>query len=717
MSTATDLLKDEVAADAKAGYSPGKKTRKIRAMIWSRYNAMKDDSGRKEAEAEWEDGDKQFRMYTPPKSTEDWRANFVLPDGFAAVQADAQEKIDRKSRPLLRAVGDDDGAKSAYGNSIMNHNMNRTGFDYQYFLAKYSAAIRGTSFLWDNWRTDQREVMDPVDVNEDGTLKYEKKTITDFDDDFTEWVENEWIFLDPAGDHIEKKRDCVRREILDIDEFTRIYGDRPDFKDTDKVKPGGELTRTAYFRQEADIDDREVEVLHYYNRSTDRYDALANNVVVREGYLNTKHKELPVTPIYHYYVPGRFWGFGIPRVIQSQTDERTTLRRMRVDRAKLQTNQMFFVDDRVDLDEEDTVSRPGGFIEINTGGVPLGNVVMPITHPDTPVSSYKEEELMLEDIRRAHGIDDRIQGVNVGGTATEAALLKESSLKRVNLIAQLAEMDALRRVGKIKWSNLQFFSPASTIVRITEDNEDRDRKTYRTITAEGQKFEITEDPATGKKQLKVNPIDGSSSFQLDPKHASFMEGDWDYVVDAEAFTVLSKPIQQAKITELLTLVAGVPSFLAELDAKKSMKRVYEIFDEKPKNWLKGSGRTSEEWRTLAEKENIVMSKGIMLDATEGAPPEHTEVHLDFAKSAEFEKLPEGIKAIFTFHIQGEHDNNPATGSFAEAAAAAGGANPTGNPVGAPAAPGGPAIQSADMTPSTVSGEASNNPDGGLGAPA
>lgn len=710
MSQATDLLDEETAADAKMDYRPGKAERKTRAFVWARYNAMKDDPGRKEAEGEWESADKQFRMYTPPKEADDWRANFVLPDGFAAVQADAQEKIERKSRPLLRAVGDDDGSVSAFGNGIMNWNMNRTGFDYQYFLAKYAAGIRGTSFLWDNWRTDERTVHDPVDVNEDGTLKYEEKKIIDFDDDFTEWVENEWIFLDPAGDHIEKKRDCIRREILDIDEFVRIYGARGDFKNTDKVRPGGELTRTAFFRQEKDIEDREVEILHYYNRSIDRYDAIANNVVVREGYLPTKHKELPVTPIYHYYIPGRFWGFGIPRVIQSQTEERTALRRLRLDRAKMQTNKMFLVDDRVDIDEEDAVVRPHGFIEINTGGVPLSQVITPLEYSDIPVSSYKEEELMLEDIRRAHGIDDRIQGVNVGGTATEAALLKESSLKRVNMIAQLAEMDALRRLGKIKWSNIQFFYPEATIEHITEENESKDKKIYRTISVEGKEFKIEKNSGTNEITLKTNPIDGTSSFKLDPKHARFMEGDWDYIVDAEAFTVLSKPIQQAKITELLNLIAGQPTWAAELDPKKSMKRTFEIFDEKPKNWLKGGGKTTEEWRQLAEWENVVMFNGVMLSPTPDCPAEHTEVHLDFTKTKEFVEANDGIKAIFTQHIQGEHDANPATGSFADAAAAAQGQGGTG-PVGAPPQPGGPQIQAADLTPSTVTGEASNNPSG------
>lgn len=710
MSQATDLLLDDPAStDAGINYRPGKKERKTRAFVWARYQAMKDDPNRKDAECDWDVADKQFRQYQPPKEPDDWRANFILPDAFAAIQADAQEKIERKSRPLLKGHDDDDSAEADYNNSIMTWNMNRTGFDYQFFLAKYSAGIRGTSFIMDYWRHDERQVMDPVDVDEDGNLKYKKKTIVDFDDDYSEWVENEEIFLDPAGDHIDKKRDMIRREILDIDEFNRIYGARSDFKNCELVRPGGDLTRSAFFRQESDIDDREVEILHYFNRSLDRYDVLANNVMVRMGYLPTKHKELPVTPIYHYKVPGNFWGMGIPKVIQAMTEERTAIRQLRMDRVKMQTNKMFLVDDRVDIDEEDAVVRPHGFIEINTGGVPLSQVIQPLEYSDIPASSYKEEDTILEDIRRATGIDDRIQGVSVGGTATEAALLKESSLKRVNMIAMLAEMDSLIRIGRLKWSNIQFFYPEPLIEKITQSDEDKEKKTYRRISVDGQKFEIQED-ADGKKSLKVNSIDGTSSFKLDPAHARFMEGDYDTVVDSEAYTPVSKPIKQAKITELLTLVSQNPLWMAQLEPQNSMKRTFQIFEENPKTWMKNSGQTTADQQQKAEWENTVMAQGQMLDPTEGATEEHTLIHLYYTETKAFENAPDAVKMIFTRHIQGEHDANPATGNFAQAAAAAGG-GATGAPVGAPSQPGGPAIPAADLTPSTVTGEASNNPSG------
>jgi hypothetical protein len=126
-------------------------------------------------------------------------------------------------------------------NAVLEYNMNNTDFDYQYFLAKLSAAIRGTSFLMCYWRTDKRRVKDPTGLNEDGTITYQEKEITDFDDDYCEWVPNEFIYVDEKAKHISEATDMFRREIINIDEFHRIYGNKPGFYDTITSWPGGIL--------------------------------------------------------------------------------------------------------------------------------------------------------------------------------------------------------------------------------------------------------------------------------------------------------------------------------------------------------------------------------------------------------------------------------------------------------------------------------------------
>jgi hypothetical protein len=684
--------------EATPAYHPNKRQRAVRRKVWNRYRDMADNQWRKDAEQDWDMADKQFRQWMPTRDPDDWRADISLPDGFAAIQAQMQETIDRQSRPELKRVEDSDVAKAAFANAIMTYNMDRTGFDFEYFKAKYAAAIRGTAFLFNYYRVDKREVYDPVSVNEDGTLKYKQKTITDFDDDFTEFVENEYIFTDETASHISYARDMIRREVLHEDEFERIYSQKPDFIDVDKVQCGDDTGDRSFFKLAHDMHGEDVEVLHYYNRATDEYLVLANNVTIHDGHIPYKHKELPIAVVYHYMIPGFFWGMGIPKVIWQLSEERRSLRNQNLDRQKLQLNKTFVVKDTAALDEEELYSRPHGMIEVNTAGASVSDTIVPLEYGDVPASYFRTEEVLLEDIRRAHGIDDRIQGVNVGGTATEAAILKESSQKRINLLARLVEMDTMIRLGRLKWSDIQFFYPAPKVERITEKNEEREKKVYKKITVKGKQFEVVKDDQ-GQSSLRFNEVNGDSSFTLDAKMARFMEGDFDVVIDSEAHSVLSKPIQQAKVTEMFTLLLSNPNIASVLDPKKAVFRYLEINEENPKDWMKGDGRSVQEMRALAEGENTVMAQGIPLPGTEGADEEHTLVHINFTQTSDFEKLPMVVQQIIKNHILEEHDNNPATGSAADllAGAQGGSAGVAGAPMpnGAPGA-GMNSLQSVDM---------------------
>jgi hypothetical protein len=687
-------------------YEPkNKKARAARQRIFNRFRTMRDDPIRKEAEEQWERADKMFRQWMPARDPDDWRSNIALPDGFAAVQAHMQETIDRRSRPTLSAVEHSDEAIEAFNNSIFNFSMDRTGFDHQTILAKQCAAIRGTGFVMEIYRLDKRTVQDPVRIDKEGNIVYQEKEITDFDDTYTKFVENEYIYLDPAGTSANGLRDMIEREILDIDEFKRIYGEREDFIDVDKVCGAGDISENVqYFERAKDIDDDGVEVLHYYNRSTDSYDVLANNILVRMGAIPFKHKELPIAIFYNYWIMGRIYGLGIPEVIYSLTEERKTSRNQVIDRGHLNQDKMFIVNDLVDIDEDEATARPHGFIRVNANGLPLNQVMQPLEYGDTPASYYRNDQMLLEDIRRAHGIDDRIQGVNVGGTATEAAILKESSQRRINLINQMAEMDTLVRLGRLKWSNIQFFYPASRVERITDENGERTKKVVRRIKVNGKSFRIVND--NGENRLSMEDIDGTSTFKLNSSMARYMEGDFDVTVKAAPSSVLSKPIKQAKTIEMLQLLTNNPATQSELEPRKVATRLLEINDEDPKNWLRGSGISEQKMMEMAELENQVMKGGTVLAPTEGATEMHTLMHIHYTETREFEELPPEIQQIFEAHILGEHDQNPNTGSAADMI---NGANPTPGAEGAGGA--GVAIQSADIQPSTVNGGEDTNTNG------
>lgn len=642
---------------SKPNYRPDKHQNDIRRTVYQRYYWLRDEPLRAEAEKEWEMADKEYAMPIPEPDN-DWRSKLELPDSFAAIQAQMQETVERKARPYLSATEESDEPTAEFANCILAYNMNNTDYDYQYFLAKLAAAIRGTSFLMEYWRTDKRRVKDPTGVDKDGNITYVEKEIIDFDDSYTEWVPNEFIYLDEKAKDVDEAVDMFRRQIVNIDEFHRIYGNKPGFYDTEYVVQGGDTSTKSFFQLPKDFMNRDVEVLHYYNRGIDAYWVVANNITVYDGPLPTKHKELPLAAQHQYRRPGRFWGAGIPKAIFMLSEERKAIRRLNLDRTKLNISGAFLHNSAFDIDDEDQQLVPGRWLSIDTNGQDIRTAVQKLEFGDVPPSYFRTEEILLEDIKRAHGIDDRVQGVNVGGTATEAALLKESALKRINLISVISEMTTVKRLGRLKWSNIQFFYPTPRFEQIYEGDKVKQQKVYKTVTVENKKFSIIDQD--GGKALNMEEIRGSSAINLDKSMAKYLEGNYDVSIDSDIYTPPSKALHQTQMTQTLSLLLGNPITASVIDPKKAVDWALSAVYEKPDKLLPGDGISDEDMQMLAEAENMVMSAGQPLSPTEGATTPHTMVHLNYTKSMDFQSLPPEIQQLFEFHITGEDQANPAT---------------------------------------------------------
>lgn len=674
-------------------YRPNKRKRAIRRKVYERFYFLRDEPNRKEAEADWEIADKEYGMVMPELDPNDWQSHLQLPDAFAAIQTQAQETIERKSRPTFRGTEESDEPIAEFNNSVLNYNMDNTGFDYQGFLSKLSASIRGTSFRKNYWRTDKRVVKLPESLNDDGTIKYVEKEITDFDDDYTEWKPAEFIYIDEKAKHIDEAVDMIEREIINIDEFHRIYGNKPGFFDTEYVTVGGDTGNRSVFRLPKDVTEQDIEVLHYSNRSIDAYWAVANNITICDSPLPTKHKELPIAVDYQYRLPGRFWGIGIPKVIHMLSEERKSIRNLNMDRQKIIVGGAFLHNSAFDMDDEDEVLYPGKWITVDTNGQPISQAIQPINMPDVGSGYFRTEEILLQDMRRATGIEDRLEQSG-GGTATEAAIKKESILKRVNMISIMNEMDSVIRLGRLKWSNIQFFYGVPRIERITEDNEEREEKSYRKISVQGKKFSIVNE--NGKKQLRMEDIKGASAINLKPEFNKYLDTTGDVTVDAELFTPISKAIEQTKKTEIFSLGLSNPATMAVMDIPGAFGDVLTVNNIKPEIWLKQNiGR--KDMMMLAESENMVMAAGQPLNGTENATEDHTLVHLMFTKTPDFQVLPHEVQQLIMDHILQEHDNNPATGASADLTAAYG-LNPAPGQSGVPASPPPPQAQVADLQP-------------------
>jgi hypothetical protein len=416
-----------------------------------------------------------------------------------------------------------------------------------------------------------------------------------------------------------------------------------------------------------------VELLHYYNKITDTYGVLANTVIIRDSPIPFKHKELPVAVWNYYPVEGSIYGMGIPKIIAPTQEEREAIRNISIDRQKMHLSKMFLVNDLFEIDEDEATTRPHGFIHVNANGMPLSNVIQPIEYGDVPGSSIRMDDQLRDDEKRVTGIDDRSQGVNMGGTATEAAILTEQSQKRIGLINTLTGMATIERIGRLKWSNIAFFYTGPRIETITDDNGEEETKLhYKDITIQGKEFVIEEEKGTGKKSLKMNKITGSSTFKLDPDHATFIEDDPYVYMTFDAKGMMPKAIRQQRQMEFFQGLMANPLTANRININNSLTEIIHEQGFDPKVWLNEEGMDDNDQIALAQYENMVMAQGQDLAPTEGASELHTMTHLWYAQTKEYEELVQknpAIGLIFQRHILGENENGPG------GAAAGGAMNP------------------------------------------
>lgn len=673
-------------------YRPANKVdRDARRRIADRFKVMRDDPIRAEAAKEWDLGRKMYRMWAPQRAADDWGADVILPDGFSAMQTYLQETIDARFRPVLEGVESSDEVLAWYNNSIFQHAMDTTEFDAETTKARSASSMMGTSWTREEYRYETREVMDPVSF-ENGEIKYKKKEILDYDDVYTRFVRNENCFMDPSAEDQKYAMDDIYREVYDHDTFKDLYKDKPGFKDVEKVVPAGSLDKRAgFFVMADDIEENDVEVLHYENRLTDSYDVLANNVLIRRGPMPNKHKELTLDCWTFYPVEGQIYGMGIPRIIYSLVEERRTNRNQMLDRNSLQNDGMYLVNDLFDLDEDDLTPRPHGLAKVNTNGLPLRDAIMPLQYSEVPMSAIRMDETLLQDQRRAHGMGESSE-LPPGATATQAAIIKESTQRRINLVNTLSAWNTLIRIGKKKWSNVQFFYPAAREERIMENNKWRTIKKYRTIKTPGRQFSVYGDPENGESlKLQAEVVPGKGRTRLDPTYARFMKDDFDVTMDAAAMAIISKPIKQQQMNDMFDRIMGNPIVSRYADGAKAFKRMLIVNDENPADWLPGDGMSDEDQQQMAQNENMLFldmvrtGKLFALPGTPNATAAHTLVHMQFTREKVYADLPDAIKQIVANHIMEENEKNPSTQNIADLLG--GGADGGG---GAPAMGGGPA---------------------------
>ena len=399
----------------------------------------------------------------------------------------------------------------------------------------------------------------------------------------------------------------------------------------------------------------------------------ANGVLTVQGPNPFRHKQLPFARAIDIKRTHQFYGKGESELLESVQDELNTIRQMMLDRAHLDIDKMFFVSPYMNLSDEDLIARPHGAIPIDNP-----ELAKPIEYGDTPRSTELQLKHLEDDSVIVTGINPRAQALPSSGTATEAAIIKESTLKRIRLKMKLIEKEFLTQIGRMRVANiLQYYSQPKLEKIVGEANikqyeADIDDLKERGIieNIEGQDYlkkfrqirtqdtELTFD-VKGKPTEKVNP--GYHFFELKPEY--FMpvaSGGYDIKFMAGSTLPVSKALLKQETLEMYDRLIQVAMAVPETyDIKKLGDELIRVNDRNPQDFYAETTREDDQRLNMqiemANSENKQMMQGIPVPATAYANPAHTQIHVEFTGSDIFQGLTSGDPRldIFNQHITGE----------------------------------------------------------------
>lgn len=662
-------------------YKPSEKEEEVRDLVYKRYEAMKTSQYRQQAEKVLKKGREQWEAMRKEKEEDDWQSNHYVPLTTSVIETALSEIIDQSLRPLILPRGSEDTPKATIMSKIYEFTWEIGDSDMEWEDAVHDALIGPIGILQEYFHRDVRKLKSKLKSG--SKTDWEEEDAVVYDDPYLECIKFEDFFIDESARSFRgpyAARDCIRRYIIDIEDFKAFFtGSTWDPLGNAKyVRPGGDTNYYEKYAPPHGIDmSQKVEVLWYWAiKPGDCLYIVANDVPVVVGPNPYKHKELPFIRVVDVKRTHHFYGKGEAELLESIQDEANTLRRMVIDRNHLDTDKMFYGTSLVNISDEDLIARPHGFI-------PAEGEIKPIEYNDVPRSVELSLQHLEDDATITTGINPRAQALPTTGTATEAAMLKESTLKRIRLKVRRFERESLTRIARLRVSNILQFYPQPKLEKIVGEeaveqfqseltqlqargvNETENlqkvgdetfKKSFREIRLENQEFVPD---AKGQFNLKSSskPF---TFFPLKPEYYLPSKGAFDIKFAAGSTLPISKPLMQTKKAEMFDRLFPLAQ-LGVYDLKKLGDQLLKANDENPADYApdqKEEGDSDQRLTMaldLANVENNLMMKGQPIPATAYAPAGHTQIHVEFMQSQTFQALGANDPKIqiFTDHVTGE----------------------------------------------------------------
>lgn len=608
----------------------------------------------------WNRWDKQHLMHR--KELGD-TVNIKSSMSFAPIEATLAEFMSGDIVPLIRNVEADDAERIKLISLAHEWLRKFAKINRVNYATLHEAAIRGTSIRYVGYFNKQREVeiiQDKDDLEEDlkkarkekdkirideitKQLDEQNKPITktemhtDYDNIGHVRVPLEEFYVDPDAqelrDHMYEATDCVWRQTPSVEQCLSEFRDSKDpWVKTKNVKKivSANSSREAYgddtpfYKAPKDINSKtQVELIRYYNKQTDKYVVIANDVVIRDGPLPYNHKQLPF--VLHRLIKkeGQFYGYGIPAILESLQTYSEILMSIHLEQAAINLAPPLIYNTQF-AEDIDNWERYAAGQKLGING-PVDDSVVRWMQPSHPVMEYNaiQQELAQHAIQ-VTGINPMSYAMPQPGEAVRTHMLTmESTLKIIKKhIKTWGEgyTDAV-------WMDIRLMQQIWPSSYTEEVKGEETIKKYQTIPLYGKQIDIEENEEGMKVQLNDSVKD--SSFEMKGEYLE-LSGDFDIEIDLDSIAAPSQGLMMQKSEQALAQLFPILQQWPQISQIPGMVELVKWYGEThfvpSKVFEQMQDSSSDEDIAYADEENKAMLRGQVVPGTPGASPAHLMQH-------------------------------------------------------------------------------------------
>lgn len=241
------------------------------------------------------------------------------------------------------------------------YSLNAESGDAKFFSAALETATKGTCITYEGYMKQEQEMSVPVKfdaVTGKVITKKEKRVI--YDDCYQAIHPIEDFFIgNPYQPDIQKQPFILPRKITTYSEAKEEFSHYPNFR---YVKAGAYTLvaeATTFYRNTlaTDLNQDQVEILKWYNRSKNKYIVLINGVPMYDGVIPFKDGKYPYAKAIHEpFGNDFFWGASLCNKIMGEQDLKNMIFNMMVDKTQGSLLPFGLTSDLDDLIEDEVLA-------------------------------------------------------------------------------------------------------------------------------------------------------------------------------------------------------------------------------------------------------------------------------------------------------------------------------------------------------------------------